>query len=126
MYMHLTNVAIQKHGETYNDKHGNKWPLRSLELYIEGTQGTETCRRLFSDIDCVIINSLKACQSIMINDRHCFELYGEALVNPVAEKEVLLLLQPHPEGSSATHVPRPPVDEADDCPQDSTSSSTAT
>ena len=85
MYMHLTNVAIQKHGETYNDKHGNKWPLRSLELYIEGTQGTETCRRLFSDIDCVIINSLKACQSIMINDRHCFELYGEALVNPVAE-----------------------------------------
>lgn len=76
MFIHLTNVAIQKHGETYNAKHGNKWPLQNLEMYIAGTQGTDACRRLFSEIDSVMINSLKACQNVMINDRHCFELYG--------------------------------------------------
>ena len=34
-YVHLTNVAIQKHGEEYNSKHGNKWPLTDLRLYLE-------------------------------------------------------------------------------------------
>ena len=28
------------------------------------------------DIDSLIVHTLKACQAVMINDRHCFELYG--------------------------------------------------
>lgn len=35
LQVHLTNVAIQKHGETYNEKHGNKWPLANLKLYLQ-------------------------------------------------------------------------------------------
>lgn len=35
MEIHLTNVAIQKHGKEYNTAHGNKWPLSSLYLFIE-------------------------------------------------------------------------------------------
>lgn len=27
-YIHLTNVAIQKHNEEYNAKHGGKWHIR--------------------------------------------------------------------------------------------------
>jgi tubulin polyglutamylase TTLL1 len=29
-YVHLTNVAIQKHGDEYNEKHGNKWTVKNL------------------------------------------------------------------------------------------------
>ena len=25
MFVHLTNVSIQKHGDSYNDVHGGKW-----------------------------------------------------------------------------------------------------
>ena len=39
-YMHLTNVAVQKHGVDYNNLHGNKWALSKLRLWLEGTQGT--------------------------------------------------------------------------------------
>lgn len=38
-YMHLTNVAVQKHGQEYNSVHGNKWPLSKLRLWLEGTMG---------------------------------------------------------------------------------------
>lgn len=34
-FVHLTNVAIQKHGDEYNSKHGNKWPLTDLRLFLE-------------------------------------------------------------------------------------------
>lgn len=30
MYAHLTNVAIQKTSEKYNDNHGGKWNLDSV------------------------------------------------------------------------------------------------
>ena len=39
MYIHLTNVAIQKHGEDYNEQHGGKWNLERLRLYLEATRG---------------------------------------------------------------------------------------
>jgi hypothetical protein len=82
MYVHLTNVAIQKHGEAYNEKHGNKLPLENLKTYIAGIHGSGVCRRLWSEIENVVISSLKACQNVMINDRHCFELYGTLATPP--------------------------------------------
>lgn len=97
-FIHLTNVAIQKHNEDYNNKHGGKWHVQNLRLYVESTFGIEPANRLFSAIDQVpvspsslqssplpspllaveqlIIHSLKAVQNVMINDRHCFECYG--------------------------------------------------
>eukprot|EP00891_Asterochloris_glomerata_P009798 jgi/Astpho2/9798/fgenesh1_pm.00149_%23_31_t len=79
-FVHLTNVAIQKHGEQYNSSHGNKWPLTNLRLYLEAACGEEATDKLFADIRMVIVHSLKACQNIMINDRHCFELYGYDII----------------------------------------------
>lgn len=38
-FMHLTNVAIQRHAEDYNSAHGNKWPLARLKLWLRGTCG---------------------------------------------------------------------------------------
>ena len=75
-YMHLTNVAIQKHNEDYNDKHGGKWHVRNLRLYIESSFGLEASNKLFQGIDQLIIHSLKAVQNVMNNDKHCFECYG--------------------------------------------------
>ncbi|RQM22868.1 hypothetical protein B5M09_008243 [Aphanomyces astaci] len=38
-FMHLTNVAVQKHNEDYNNKHGGKWNIYNLRLYVEATRG---------------------------------------------------------------------------------------
>jgi hypothetical protein len=34
-FIHLTNVAIQKHNEEYNSKHGGKWHVRVGLIYFE-------------------------------------------------------------------------------------------
>lgn len=39
MYVHLTNVSVQKHGGEYNTLHGGKWSVQNLALYLEGTRG---------------------------------------------------------------------------------------
>eukprot|EP00731_Ephydatia_muelleri_P029792 Em0021g315a len=41
MFLHLTNVSIQKHGDEYNDSHGGKWTVDNLMLFLEGTRGRE-------------------------------------------------------------------------------------
>ena len=41
MFVHLTNVSIQKHGDDYNDKHGGKWTITNLQMYLEHTHGKE-------------------------------------------------------------------------------------
>ncbi|KAH8097246.1 hypothetical protein JL720_131 [Aureococcus anophagefferens] len=75
-FIHLTNVAIQKHNDDYNVKHGGKWNLQHVRLFVEATWGREASAKLFDDIDRIIIHSLKAVQGSIINDRHCFECYG--------------------------------------------------
>lgn len=34
MFVHLTNVAIQKFSEKYSQVHGGKWSLKCLKFYI--------------------------------------------------------------------------------------------
>lgn len=76
MMVHLTNVAIQKFGDGYNEQHGGKWSIKNLRLYIEQTRGKDLCDKLFEGIRNIIYISLKAVQTVIINDRHCFEIYG--------------------------------------------------
>jgi tubulin polyglutamylase TTLL9 len=40
-FMHLTNVAIQKTSEGYDDKLGGKWDLRGMKLYLMSRYGQE-------------------------------------------------------------------------------------
>ena len=75
-YIHLTNVAIQKHGEEYNDRHGGKWSLKNLVQWLEAVRGREATTRMVEQIEAIIINSCKSVQHVIINDKHCFELYG--------------------------------------------------
>ena len=62
-YMHLTNVAIQKHGEDYNMIHGGKWSMSNLMLYLESTRGKAAADTLSRKIDAVLIHSLRSCQN---------------------------------------------------------------
>jgi tubulin polyglutamylase TTLL1 len=65
MYVHLTNVAVQKQGGAeYNEAHGNKWSLENLQLHLEATRGTEDTQRLFAEMKTLVVHALKAVQQV--------------------------------------------------------------
>mmetsp|Transcript_16544 Transcript_16544/g.28350 ORF Transcript_16544/g.28350 Transcript_16544/m.28350 type:complete len:446 (+) Transcript_16544:151-1488(+) len=105
-FVHLTNVAIQKHGEDYNNKHGNKWTLDNIRLYLEATRGIETTAILFNDIESCIVTSLKAVQGIIQNDKHCFELYGYDLLIDDQLKPWLVEVNASPSLTTSTAADR--------------------
>ncbi|XP_037083266.1 LOW QUALITY PROTEIN: probable tubulin polyglutamylase TTLL9 [Pollicipes pollicipes] len=74
--IHLTNVAIQKHTVEYNPQRGSKWSMRQLRHFLRARHGDAMVATLIDDINNVFIKSLQSVQKIMINDKHCFELYG--------------------------------------------------
>lgn len=74
--IHLTNVAVQKHNENYDEKRGGKWDLRALKLHLMMTENVGKVNQLFNDMQDVIRFSLLSVQKVMIQDKHCFELYG--------------------------------------------------
>merc|ERR1719162_803725 len=74
---HLTNVAVQKHsGKSAYKRTGAKWDVQKLKSYLLSIAGLEVVNRLFKGIESIVIDSLLAVQKVMINDKHCFELYG--------------------------------------------------
>jgi tubulin polyglutamylase TTLL9 len=40
-YMHLTNVAIQKTSDAYNENIGGKWDLRGMKIFLMSKYGNE-------------------------------------------------------------------------------------
>lgn len=42
-FIHLTNVAIQKHAPTFDTDKGMKWPIRSLRLFLNTRHGACVC-----------------------------------------------------------------------------------
>mmetsp|Transcript_44867 Transcript_44867/g.104592 ORF Transcript_44867/g.104592 Transcript_44867/m.104592 type:complete len:465 (+) Transcript_44867:96-1490(+) len=74
--IHLTNVAVQKHNDHYDEKKGGKWDLRSLKMYLMMTEDSAKVQQLFAEMQDVILFSLLSVQKVMIQDKHCFELYG--------------------------------------------------
>lgn len=75
--VHLTNHAVQKLGTTYDSSQTDlKWPLQSLKKYLVSVHGMERANECFGNIQRIVINSLRAVQPVLINDKHCYELYG--------------------------------------------------
>eukprot|EP01035_Chromulina_nebulosa_P017840 gene17840-23452_t len=79
-FMHLTNVAIQKTADNYDERTGGKMELQALKLYLMSKFGIERTDSLFWEIQMIILRSLLAVQPVMIHDRHCFELYGYDII----------------------------------------------
>jgi len=76
-YIHLTNHSVQKKDTSYDPRTTDlKWPIRSLKLYMISKHGAEATNELFHNIQNIIINSLRAVQPVIINDKHCYEMYG--------------------------------------------------
>lgn len=106
VFIHLTNVAIQKNAEDYNERHGGKWNVKDLMLFIESTMGKAASDKLQADMEAVIIHSLKAVQGVMINDRHCFEMYGFDILLDRSLKPWLLEVNASPSLSATTEDDR--------------------
>lgn len=101
-YIHLTNVAVQKTAENYNSKSGMKWSLRSLKLYLTSRHGSEAINDLFYDMQNLIVRSLQAVAPVIINDKHCFEIYGYDLLIDDNLKPWLIEVNASPSLSSDT------------------------
>uniref|UniRef100_A0A7N8Y034 Tubulin--tyrosine ligase-like protein 9 n=1 Tax=Mastacembelus armatus TaxID=205130 RepID=A0A7N8Y034_9TELE len=75
-YMHLTNVAVQKTAPDYDPEKGCKWQMQQLRRYLTAKHGREMVETLFKEMDNIFVRSLLSVQKVIINDKHCFELYG--------------------------------------------------
>lgn len=50
--------------------------MQQLRKYLTAKHGREMVENLFRRMDNVFVRSLQSVQKIVINDKHCFELYG--------------------------------------------------
>ena len=74
--MHLTNVAVQKKAENYDSEIGGKWDLNRMRIFLKSVYGETAIDELFVNLEQIMIYAIKAVQKSMIQDSHCFELYG--------------------------------------------------
>lgn len=102
MYVHLTNVSVQKHGGEYNSLHGGKWSIQNLRLFLETTRGKEVTDKLFGSINWLIVHSLRATAPVMASDRHCFETYGYDIIIDDNLKPWLIEVNASPSLTSTT------------------------
>ncbi|CAN0345763.1 unnamed protein product, partial [Discosporangium mesarthrocarpum] len=104
MEKHLTNVAIQKRTESYDKIFGGKWDIRQLKLHLMGRHGVACTDRLFGEIQALILQSLLA--QVMINDKHCFGLYGYDILFDESLKPWLLEVNASPSLSASNATDR--------------------
>ncbi|KAG7513259.1 putative tubulin polyglutamylase TTLL9 isoform X1 [Solea senegalensis] len=101
-YMHLTNVAIQKTAPDYDPDKGGKWLIQQLRRYLTAKHGQETVETLFAEMDNIFIRSLQSVQNVIINDKHCFELYGYDILLDQNLKPWLLEVNASPSYSASS------------------------
>ena len=53
-----------------------KWPIHRLRVYLQSMYGAKATIKLFHGIQEIVIKCLLAVQQAVIQDKHCFELYG--------------------------------------------------
>jgi len=106
MMIHLTNVAVQKGAEDYNETHGGKWSIKNMRFYLEQTRGKEAVEKCFDGIRNIIYISLKSVQSVIINDKHCFECYGYDILIDEQLKPWLIEVNASPSLSATTDMDR--------------------
>lgn len=68
--------------------------------------GFEAAHKLFSQIEAIVLASLKACQGVIINDRHCFELYGYDIIVDADLKPWLIEVNASPSLAASTPADR--------------------
>ncbi|XP_023337938.1 probable tubulin polyglutamylase TTLL1 [Eurytemora carolleeae] len=106
LFVHLTNVAIQKQGVEYNTVHGGKLSIENLKLFLEMSRGKAATDKLFNEINWLIVHSLKSVAPVMVSDRHCYECYGYDIIIDNDLKPWLIEVNASPSLSSTTLADR--------------------
>lgn len=106
MERHLTNVAVQRKGDSYDKVFGGKWDVRGLKLYLMSRHGKAITDKLFAEIELIMIRALQSVRDIMIQDKHCFELYGYDIIFDEEFKPWLLEVNASPSLSANTEEDR--------------------
>ncbi|XP_076019484.1 putative tubulin polyglutamylase TTLL9 [Genypterus blacodes] len=101
-YVHLTNVAIQRRAPDYDPEKGCKWQMQQLRRYLTAKHGTEIAENVFKDMDNIFVCSLQSVQKVIINDKHCFELYGYDILLDQNLKPWLLEINASPSLSASS------------------------
>lgn len=101
-YVHLTNVAVQKTSIDYNPDFGGKWEIGKLKAYLACKHGFDAANTLFADIQGIMLRSLFTVQKAIINDPHCFELYGYDILIDDQLKPWLLEVNASPSMTAST------------------------
>ena len=94
--MHLTNASVQKTADDYDKTVGCKWPLQDLKMFLISKHGIRRVDELFYSIQCLITRSLLSVQQTIIQDKHCFELYGYDILIDQSLKPWLLEVNASP------------------------------
>ena len=98
----MTNVAVQKTSENYDEKLGGKWEIQTLKVYLISKYGEQKVSDCFHNIQQLIIKSLQSVQKVIINDKHCFELYGYDILLDSSLKPWLLEINASPSMTANT------------------------
>ncbi|KAL0219090.1 hypothetical protein P9112_004743 [Eukaryota sp. TZLM1-RC] len=101
-FVHLTNIAIQKTNSDYNSENGCKWSVANLRVYLEQVYGLEASNKCFDEIEFVIEHSLRSCQNVIVNDKHCFECYGYDIIIDADLRPWLIEVNASPSLSATT------------------------
>uniref|UniRef100_A0A914UPB9 Tubulin--tyrosine ligase-like protein 9 n=1 Tax=Plectus sambesii TaxID=2011161 RepID=A0A914UPB9_9BILA len=75
-FVHLTNVAVAKTAPDYDPERGLKWSMWRLKRFLIARHGSEVVAKMFEQLAWVLISSLRCVQQQIVQDPHCFELYG--------------------------------------------------
>lgn len=101
-YVHLTNVAVQKTSADYNPDFGGKWEIGRLKSFLACKHGADAANALFADVQGIMLRALFAVQRAIINDPHCFELYGYDILIDAELKPWLLEVNASPSMTAST------------------------
>ena len=105
-FVHLTNVAIQKTGDDYDERSGGKWDVAGLRRYLLSSRDSDgavhAVDECFAAISSLVVHSLLSVQPLMIADPHCFELYGYDVLLDAQLKPWLIEVNASPSLSANT------------------------
>eukprot|EP00400_MALV-I_sp_L67-5_P001298 gene1298-274_t len=98
---HLTNVSVQKQTDKSFQKEaylrtGGKWALSSFRHHVDVMYGREISQKLFVEIEDVVLHSLISVQKTIMQDKHCFELFGLDVLIDSSFKPWLLEVNSYP------------------------------
>ncbi|XP_035315429.1 probable tubulin polyglutamylase TTLL1 isoform X1 [Cricetulus griseus] len=100
MFVHLTNVAIQKHGVSGSSLGtGSKMALGDFLSYIFARGDQASSRRAIHNL---VAQTLKGFKPVMNNDKHCFECYGYDIIIDDKLKPWLIEVNASPSLTSST------------------------